>query len=97
MYERKVLMEDSESRKLFWYEHAWAGLPFLMIFVGGMLGGACGGLGYGLNNAVFKTNWPGPLKYIVCACISIGVVVLYFVVVIVLVMIFPGVFGERTT
>jgi hypothetical protein len=87
-------MSDGQSRTIAWYEHAWSGIPFLLIFIGGLIGGACGGLGYGLNVAVFKKDWSGPTKYLTCLGISIGAFVLYIVAIMLLAIIFPGLFSK---
>ena len=81
---------ESSSVKLQWYEHACCGLPLLLLFVGGALGGACGGIGYGLSAAVFKKAMPTPAKYVLSLLISMTAFGLYLGVVIALAVAFPN-------
>ncbi len=79
----------SSSVKLPWYEHAWSGLPLVLMLVGGAIGGACGGVGYALSTAVFKKAMPTPAKYVISLLISIAAAGMYFGVVIMLASFFP--------
>lgn len=83
---------DSPSVKLQWYEHACCGLPLLLMFVGGALGGACGGVGYAVSTAVFKKALPTPAKYVLSVLISITAFGLYLGVAIALAVAFPNLF-----
>lgn len=59
-----------------WYEYVWAGLPVLLVFIGGALGGLIGASAYVLNIKVFRLTMNYFLKYVV----TTGVFVLAFVV-----------------
>lgn len=83
---------ESPTVKLQWFEHACCGLPLVLLFVGGALGGACGGLGYGLSTAVFKKSLPMPAKYLFSLLISAGAFGLYLGAVIALAAAFPNLF-----
>ena len=83
---------ESAAVILQWYEHACCGLPLVLMFVGGALGGACGGLGYGLSSAVFKKAMPTPAKYVLSLLISATAFGLYLGVAIVLAVAFPHLF-----
>lgn len=83
---------ESSCVKLQWYEHAFCGLPLLLVFVGGAIGGACGGLGYGLSAGVFKKAMPTPAKYALSLVISFAAFLLYFGVAIGLALAFPNLF-----
>ena len=61
-----------------WYQWLWGGWPVILIFVGGLLGGATGLIGLLLNAKVFRTDLNGVLKYVVTAAISILAVIAYF-------------------
>ena len=39
-----------------WYEYAWSGLPFLLVFAGGALGGLVGGVATIANGRIFRSN-----------------------------------------
>ena len=81
---------ESSSVKLQWYEHAWCGLPLLLLFIGGALGGACGGAGYALSAAVFKKAMPTPAKYVLSLLISMTAFGIYLGVAIALALAFPN-------
>ena len=83
---------ESSSVKLQWYEQACCGLPLILLFVGGALGGACGGLGYGISTAVFKKAMPTPVKYVLSVLISAAAFGRYLGAAIALAMAFPNLF-----
>ena len=83
---------ESSSVKLQWYEHAWSGLPLLLLFIGGALGGACGGAGYALSAAVFKKAMPTPVKYVLSGLISMTAFGAYLGIAIALAVAFPHIF-----
>jgi hypothetical protein len=44
----------------------WSGLPVALMFVGGALGGAIGVAAFWTNLRVFRSEFSGPEKYILC-------------------------------
>lgn len=60
--------------------HVLSGWPLLLVFVGGAIGGAFGGLAYALNLSIYKSSLPGPLKIILNPIIGIAAFVLWFVI-----------------
>jgi hypothetical protein len=62
-----------------WYEYAWIGIPILLVFVGGAIGGLVGAMGARANGRVFRGNHGAPAKYGISALITIGVPVAYIV------------------
>ena len=83
---------QSSRVKLQWYEQACCGLPLVLLFIGGALGGACGGLGYGVSAAVFKKALPTPVKYLISLLITAAAFGLYLGAVIALAIAFPNFF-----
>lgn len=83
---------QSPSVKLQWYEHACCGLPLLLMFFGGALGGACGGMAYALSAAVFKKAMPAPAKYVLSLLISAGAFGLYLGAALAIAVAFPNLF-----
>ena len=81
---------QSPNVKLQWYEHACCGLPLILMFLGGALGGACGGVGYAVSTSVFKKAMPTPVKYVLSLLISGAAFGLYLGVVITLAIKFPN-------
>ena len=57
----------------------WSGLPIIMLFVGGAIGGLIGGGAYWINNLVFRPEMSTAEKYILTALISAIAVVLFLI------------------
>lgn len=55
-----------------WYEYVWAGLPLLLIHVGGALGGGIGAVALVRNVGVFRSDRTPAKKYVTTAAISLG-------------------------
>lgn len=66
-----------------------------MIFVGGALGGLCGGGAYGLSMALLKKKGLTPLSCILSLLIGIAGVGLYFIAIVGLAIAFPQMFAPK--
>ena len=77
------------------YAHAIAGWPLIMIFIGGALGGLCGGGAYGISMALLKKKGVTPLSCFLSLLIGIAGVGLYFIAIIGLTIAFPDMFGPK--
>ena len=75
-----------------WYEILAACWPGALIFVGGAIGGGCGGLACYFNVKLFKSGKPQPLKYVFSFLIGIGSILIYFLIVLIFATIFPNAF-----
>jgi hypothetical protein len=67
------------SRPLTWNEYIWIGLPLILIFSGGALGG---GIGFGAaysSARIFRSDRSIPVKYLLTCLISIGATAIFFV------------------
>src|SRR5258706_2827020 len=64
---------------LHWYEYAWIGIPVLLIFSGGAIGGFVGALGAVASGRVFRGDYSTPAKYGLSALITVGAVVAFVV------------------
>lgn len=62
-----------------WYQWAWGGLPVLLLFVGGAIGGLIGAIGFMINAKIFRSELNGVLKYVLVATITLLSVVAYFI------------------
>jgi hypothetical protein len=67
-----------------WYEYAWSGLPILLIFAGGALGGLVGGAATIANGRIFRSNRGQLAKYGLAGMTTMSAVVLFFVLAIAL-------------
>lgn len=67
------------AEPLKWYELVWGGIPFLLVFVGGLIGGLFGGFGALINSRLFRTNWIPALKYAATALVTVLAVLGYWV------------------
>lgn len=70
-------------KPLAWYELVWAGLPILLVFVGGALGALFGILAAYTNSRVFRSNLSAVMKYVLTALVSSAATILYFILAVV--------------
>lgn len=85
----------TSRRRLSPLEQGVCAWPIVLIFVGGALGGACGGAAWALNTRIMSSTLSAPVRYALIIASGLGAGLLYFVGVIVLTMLFPNVFGAR--
>lgn len=85
----------AKSFKLPWHAHAISGWPLAMVAFGGLIGGACGGLAYGVSMSLIKKKGISATSYILATLIGIGCVILYFVAIIGLAVAFPQLFNQQ--
>lgn len=64
-----------------WYEWVWAGIPVVLIFGGGAIGGFVGALGACASGRVFRSDRSTFAKYGFSALITFGVVIAFVVLV----------------
>ena len=67
-------ISTSSELKLRWYQHIWLALPFILLLVGGAIGGACGGAAWTINGWVFRKTERPVLRYLWTGLISLGAV-----------------------
>lgn len=60
--------------------HVLCGWPLILVFFGGAIGGALGGLAYAANLAVYKSDMPGPLKVVLNPVIGILAIALWYLI-----------------
>lgn len=65
---------------LAWYQYVWMGIPMILMFMGGAIGGLCGGVAAAMSSRVFRSNFNEGAKYALTGLISLGAFVTYFVV-----------------
>ncbi len=71
-----------------WFQHLWIGWPIALVFVGGAIGGACGGAAWAINQKVFQATKHPVLRYLWTGLISIAAIVTYLVLAAIFVSIF---------
>jgi hypothetical protein len=78
-----TLKVDGEAVNLLeplqWYEYAWSGLPILLVFTGGALGGLVGGAATMANGRLFRSEWGSIAKYGLAGLITASAVAVFFV------------------
>jgi hypothetical protein len=62
-----------------WYEYAWSGLPILLVFAGGALGGLVGGAATIANGRIFRSERSSIAKYGLAGLITVSAAVVFFV------------------
>ncbi len=67
-----------------WYEYAWSGLPILLVFSGGALGGLVGGVATMANGRLFRSERGALAKYGLAGLITVSAVAVFFVLAIAL-------------
>jgi hypothetical protein len=83
-----TLKIDEETIKLVeslrWYEYAWGGLPILLVYAGGALGGLVGGVATIANGRIFRSDRTTVAKYGLAGVVTVSAVVTFFVLAIAL-------------
>lgn len=72
------------ARSLTWYEYLWIGIPIVLLFAGGALGGVIGALATYTSARVFRSDRSTAVKYGLTALISIGAFVAFVVLAVVI-------------
>jgi hypothetical protein len=62
-----------------WYQWIWAGLPILLVFGGGAIGGATGFAAASISTRIFRSEMNKAAQYGLVALVSLGAVVTYFI------------------
>jgi hypothetical protein len=73
----KIIVGDDSvelAPSLKWYEYVWGGIPIVLVFVGGALGGFVGALGACANGRIFRSNRDAYAKYGISALITFGAI-----------------------
>jgi hypothetical protein len=61
-----------------WYEYAWSGLPILLVFAGGLLGGLVGGVATMANGRLFRSERGSIAKYGLAGLITASSAVIFY-------------------
>jgi hypothetical protein len=77
----KVGEETIELAKpLRWFEYAWIGVPMLLVFAGGALGGFVGAGSTVVNGRIFRSDRSALSKYALAAVTTVAGAAIFFVV-----------------
>jgi hypothetical protein len=79
----KVKIGDSTiviAKPLAWYEYLWIGLPIVLLFAGGAVGGGLGFAAIYSSARVFRSDRGTAAKYGITGAISIGSAVAFLVI-----------------
>lgn len=68
------------AKPLQWYEYAWIGVPMLLVFAGGALGGFVGAGSTVVNGRIFRSDRSAVSKYALAAVTSVAGVAVFFVI-----------------
>lgn len=60
-----------------WYEYAWIGIPMLLLFIGGAIGGGVGAMGAIANGHVFRSGYSTPARYGLSAFVTVAAFIVY--------------------
>lgn len=67
------------ASSLKWYEYVWIGIPIVLMFSGGAIGGLCGGVAAYASGRLFRSDRSSLAKYGLSALITMGAVVAFVV------------------
>lgn len=62
-----------------WYEYVWIGIPIVLVFSGGAIGGLVGAMGATASGRVFRSGRGSFAKYGLSAAISLGAFVAFVI------------------
>ena len=65
---------------LAWYQYVWLGIPIVLVFIGGGIGGFCGGMAAMTSSRVFRSDLSATMKYGITGLISLSAFIAYMVV-----------------
>lgn len=71
----RLLLKDAPELK--WHERLWVGLPFGLVFLGGAVGGACGGAATLCNLRLMRGDRSAFQKYLLTGLISLAAIMVY--------------------
>lgn len=80
--------------KVPWHAHLVSGWPLVLVAVGGLLGGLCGGAAYAIAITVIRKKGVSVATYIAAVVIGILGIALYFGAIFALVSTFPDMFRK---
>ena len=63
-----------------WYQWLWVGVPLLLLFLGGAIGGLVGGVAVTLNVRILRSNMSGILRYAATAFVSVAACGMYLAI-----------------
>jgi hypothetical protein len=61
-----------------WYEYVWSGLPILLVYAGGALGGLLGGVATMANGRIFRSDRGSIAKYGLAGLITVSAALVFF-------------------
>jgi hypothetical protein len=68
------------NQKLTSKAHLMCGWPLILVIIGGLVGGGLGGLAYGINIKIYKSNLPKTTKVILNIVTGIGAAILWIII-----------------
>jgi hypothetical protein len=68
------------AKPLQWYEYAWIGIPMLLVFAGGAIGGFVGAGSTVVNGRIFRSDRGALSKYALAAVTTVAGTAVFFVI-----------------
>ena len=84
-------LEESPALKFTWYQHVWMALPISLVFIGGAIGGLCGGVAWAVNRKIFSSNYGSAARYLLVGLVSISSIIAYFILAAMFIIVVGGV------
>jgi hypothetical protein len=74
---QKILL----AKPLNFFQWVWSGIPILLMFIGGMIGGFIGATAFWINTRIFRSNEIGEVeKFVLTGAVTVIVTLVWFIV-----------------
>lgn len=83
------------GKSLKWYQWLWAGLPLLLVVIGGFLGALFGFIGAFLNGRIFYSERSQPVKFLLTGVISLLAAATFWVSSVQFLQVLPTLFPDK--
>ncbi len=81
MSDESTVSTDPQESKLPASAHLLCGWPLLLVAIGGAIGGGLGGLAYGINVKIYKSELPTAAKIVLNPVVGLTAIALWLVIV----------------
>jgi hypothetical protein len=77
---QQTVSPGAPPQKLPTIAHVVCGWPLILMFIGGAIGGALGGLAYVINLSIYKSKMPAALKFVLNPLVGILAIAVWYMI-----------------